>query len=102
MMKRTSQLERRVFLSLLGPAALMPLGLGALACGKKFTCNGSAGLSPTDVENRARFAYMDQSSDISRLCEKCTHFEAGDTCGKCKVLAGPIHPLGTCSLFSPR
>lgn len=94
-------LPRRVFLTWLGPSALAPFGLVAAGCGKTFTCSGT-GLSPTDKETRTKFVYTDRSSDITRLCEKCTHFSPGETCGTCKVLPGPIHPQGTCTLFSPR
>lgn len=95
-------LPRRVFLNWLGPAALAPFGLGATGCGKAFTCNDSPSLSAQERETRAKFVYVDRSSDISRLCEKCTHFTPGEACGACKVLPGPIHPQGTCTLFSPR
>lgn len=96
-----SQLARRVFLATLAPAALLPLGFVALGCSKKFTCSGT-GLAPTDQENRTRFAYVDHSSDISKMCEDCSHFTPGETCGTCKVLAGPVHPQGTCTLFAQR
>lgn len=94
-------MQRRVFLSWVAPMALTPLAAGLLGCEKKFACSGS-GLSPADVESRARFAYVDGSSDISRMCEDCSHFAPGDACGTCKVLPGPVHPQGTCTLFSPR
>jgi len=91
-------MQRRVFLTTLAPAAL---GLSVLGCGKKFTCGGT-GLSAPDMESRTRFAYVDQTSDLSKMCEDCTHFTPGETCGTCKVLPGPVHPAGTCTLFSPR
>lgn len=95
-------LKRRVFLTWLGPAALVPFGAIATGCGKAFTCSDGAGLSAQDRETRTKFAYTDRSSDITRLCDKCTHFTPGEKCGGCKVLPGPIHPQGTCTLFSPR
>jgi hypothetical protein len=94
-------MQRRVFLELAVPAALMPLAWGTLGCSKSFKCDG-AGLPPADQETRVRFAYVDKSSDISKTCEDCIQFELGDTCGKCKVLPGPVHPQGTCTLFAPR
>jgi len=95
-------MQRRVFLTLLGPAALSPLALGALGCSKSVSCNDSPQLTPSDRASRERFAYVDRSSDIGKMCEDCTQFEPGDGCGKCKVLPGPVHAQGTCTLFAAR
>lgn len=95
-------LKRRAFLRLIGPGTLAPLALGAMACSKSFTCHDGPKLTPGDRTNRERFAYVDHSSDIGKMCEDCIQFEPGDGCGKCKVLPGPVHPQGTCTLFAPR
>jgi len=97
-----ARMERRVFLSVLGPAAFLPLALGTQGCSKSFKCDGGGTLSPADQQLRAKFAYVDKSSDIARMCEDCIQFALGDSCGTCKVLPGPVHPQGTCTLFAPR
>jgi hypothetical protein len=95
-------MQRRVFLTLAWPVALAPLSLGSSGCSKSFTCNDGTGLTPTDRTQREQFAYADRSSDIGKMCEDCIQFEPGDGCGKCKVLPGPVHPQGTCTLFASR
>jgi len=95
-------MERRVFLSLVGPAAMLPLGVFVMGCEKQLKCDDSGGLSAEEAQLRARFAYVDHSTDHAKMCEDCIHFQPGDGCGRCKVLPGPIHPQGTCSLFMAR
>jgi hypothetical protein len=95
-------MKRRAFLTLIGPGALAPLSLGSLGCERSLSCNDGAQLTPEERTRREQFAYADRSSDIGRMCEDCTQFEPADGCGTCKVLPGPVHPQGTCTLFAAR
>jgi len=78
----------------------------AAACQKKrdFKCTDEAGLAPTEVAARRALGYVEPTGDPSRACDACQQWAPGasDACGKCKVLAGPIHPSGTCRSFTAK
>jgi hypothetical protein len=79
----------------------------AAACSKAraegLVCTDTTGLSPTDVAARAAAGYVDRAPDPAHACESCQQFiEPSDGCGRCKLLHGAIHPLGTCRVFAPR
>lgn len=93
-------MERRTFLEVLPLLGVLPAATALQACSKPFSCHDTKGLSEAQVEARNAVAYSDKSSDMKRTCVKCVQFTAGETCGTCKVLAGPIHPAGTCNIFS--
>lgn len=96
---------RRQFLRLavIGTGAL---GVAAAACQPRdtsFACTDTSGLSDDDRKARALLAYADRAADPTKPCESCQQFiAAGDGCGTCKVLRGPIHPLGGCKGFAAR
>jgi hypothetical protein len=98
--------SRREFLrssALFGGAALLPAWL--LACGKKeLACTDTAGLSEPDVAMRNTLAYVDRSSDPTKVCSGCALYKPGpaDGCGGCQVLKGPIHPQGGCKSFAAK
>ncbi len=81
-------------------------GFAALACSKKpsaFTCMDVGGLSETDVGARNNAHYVDHAADPARACKQCTQFMGSyDGCGACKLIRGPVHPDGTCSVFAPK
>lgn len=77
----------------------------ASACQKKeFKCTDEAGLAPAEVAARRALGYAEPSGDPARACEACQQWLPGpsDACGKCKVLAGPVHPRGTCRSFTAK
>jgi hypothetical protein len=91
---------RRRFLRGSAVSALVVLG-----CRKpEYTCDDTTGLAETDVATRQRVGYVDRSPDPARACDACEQWQAGPrgACGTCQLVRGPIHPLGTCHLFSPR
>lgn len=93
-------------LMVLGAAAIAPSALAA--CGGSeaggLTCTDTSGLDPAQVTARTSNAYSDHAADPSRKCTACTFYRAGaaNACGTCQVVQGPIHPDGTCNLFSAR
>ncbi len=79
-------------------AWLLPLG-----CKKNepVACAEPAG-NPDELAARKAVAYTESTPDPSKDCAKCRHFVgAADSCGTCKLLKGPIHPKGSCKVFSP-
>lgn len=78
--------------------------LGAVGCkkGPPSSCTDVSGLSPADVELRKTLEYVDRSPLAEKTCEKCQQWVAPaseDQCGGCKVMKGPVHPLGYCKVF---
>lgn len=65
-----------------------------------FSCDESLHLSAADKEARRALNYQDRASEPSLACKLCRQFVAGDGCGSCKLMAGPVHPLGTCKIFT--
>lgn len=75
------------------------------ACQKKeFKCTDETGLAASDATARHALGYTEPAPDPSRACHGCQQWVPGasNACGKCKVLAGPIHPDGTCRSFSAK
>ncbi len=95
-------------LTVLGAAAIAP-GLLA-ACGGEeggeggLTCTDTAGLEPAQIQTRQTQAYTDASADPAKKCTDCRFYTAGaaNACGTCQVIAGPIHPDGSCNLWAAR
>jgi uncharacterized paraquat-inducible protein A len=70
-----------------------------------FSCVESAGLAADDASVRATLAYMEPAVDKTRVCASCQQFIAPPTegsCGTCKVLKGPVHPNGSCKVFTAK
>lgn len=90
--------------SLLGIVALV----GAAGCRQEQasgppSCTDTTGLTPAELTVRTALAYTDTSADAGRICTRCAQFvpsqNAPNACGSCKVLKGPISPLGSCRSF---
>lgn len=116
-------LNRRIFLRLAG---LLGLGaaLGSAACGgdsaessqAKQTidrakaaaadaarCTDLSDLTDDQRALRDSFGYVDLSDDPDLECLGCEFWTAapfGGLCGGCTLMAGPIHPKGTCDSYS--
>ena len=96
-------LTRRGFL--LHAAAALGAG-GALSCSRgkarsDLVCTDDRALSEGDRTARVAVAYADRAPDPERTCDRCQHYlPAGDGCGTCKLLRGPINPQGTCNVFA--
>jgi len=122
MTKRT--LSRRAFLQRAAVVGAVGAGTGLLiACGGGDApsdavgttgdqADGSSSLSCadspelTDVERQTRTAlkYVDLSETPEQDCTNCVQFEPGaeGACGKCKVLPGPVNPVGHCSVWAAK
>lgn len=84
--------------------ALVVVGAG---CKKKEppACTDTAGMTPDDVKARETLGYVDRGPDQAKICSKCVQFVDGpsaDVCSGCKVVKGPISPLGTCKVFAAK
>jgi hypothetical protein len=92
--------ERR---RLLLGSALLGATLVTAACKRSETCPPSQ-LSPEDSKLREKLKYTDRSPDPQKLCNGCQQYlpNPDADCGGCKLMKGPIHPAGYCTLFSAK
>lgn len=100
----SEKVNRRVFLSVIsavGSAAVAGLVVG---CGKpkEFSCSDVSALKDDEKKMREQTKYTDKSQEPGKKCNNCTHYTkapAEGQCGGCKVVKGPIHPEGYCTLW---
>jgi len=62
-------------------------------------CNDLTGLDEQERRSRTNTGYTDRSPHPSRRCDNCRLFvapTAGEPCGTCEVVAGPISAPGYC------
>ena len=97
-----------------GAGALATLAAGAEIAGsaackkdppKPFACTDTSGLTEEEKRARATLIYVDRSPDATKTCATCQQFvpsPIAGRCGTCKVLKGPVHPDGTCKVFSAK
>jgi phosphodiesterase/alkaline phosphatase D-like protein len=97
-------LSRRALLQQSAGAALAA-AFGAAACNKApppLQCTDTTGLSAGDIQVRQLLLYTDTSPEPAKTCSNCSQFipnPAGNACGACKVVKGPIHPGGHCKTW---
>ena len=93
-------LTRRSLLLDAGTAVAL---LGTLGCDKApASCNDVSGLSDEQRSGRNALGYEDATPQPGKACAKCAQYVAAPAiseCGKCKVLAGPVHPNGYCRAY---
>lgn len=101
-----AKVSRRVFLSVISTVGAAA-SVGALAaCGgkpKEFSCNDVGSLPEADKTLRTSVKYVDKSQEPGKKCDNCLQYTkaAGEgQCGGCKVVKGPIHPDGYCTLWA--
>jgi hypothetical protein len=92
-------------LLIVAPATVV--ALAATACGKKepASCTSTLGLTQDEIKTRSSLGYHDRSVDPKKHCIDCQQYVAPasvDECGGCKVLKGPVHPRGSCNVFTPK
>lgn len=96
----SARLSRRGLLSSAGA-----LGVAVLAgCKKEPIACKEVELPEGDRKVRRQLGYVDQGTEADKLCRNCVQFISGtspDGCGSCKLMQGPIHPLGSCAVFAP-
>ena len=65
-------------------------------------CTDLSDLTEAQVQIRDTFGYVDKSDDPDLICKNCAYWTepaAGGFCGGCTLMAGPIHPAGTCDSY---
>lgn len=65
-------------------------------------CTDLTDLSESQIQLRDTYGYVDKSDDPDMICKVCefwTEPAAGGFCGGCTLMAGPIHPAGTCDSY---
>jgi hypothetical protein len=91
--------RRRLLLS----SACLGATLVTWGCKRSETCPPSP-LGPEDKKLRETLKYTDHSPDPQKLCNGCQQYlpNTDADCGGCKLMKGPIHPAGSCTLFSAK
>src|SRR5579863_2641478 len=97
--------RRSVLKQSAGLAALAMVG--SAACGKEkkvLSCMDTSALAPADLQTRTTLAYVDRSMDPTKICQACKQFipAAPHACGSCKIIKGPINPIGNCKSFAAK
>ncbi len=123
----TKDISRRHFIQRLSLFGAAGIGAGSLlaACGggeqqadtpaapppeeataaEGFTCTDTSGLTEQDLTIRNTLQYVDATPDPEKQSDGCALYvaaEAGQNCGTCTVVKGPIHPKGYCTSWAPK
>ena len=66
-------------------------------------CPGQEAIDEGSQNLRKALQYVEVSPQAGKACTGCAQFEAGkyQTCGGCKLFAGPVAPAGYCLSFAP-
>jgi len=94
-------LTRRRLL-VVAPATLAALVLAGCEKKEPAACTSTLGLTQDEIKTRMSLAYHDRSPDPKKHCIDCQQYVAPpkvDECGTCKVMKGPVHPRGSCTVF---
>ncbi len=101
-------LGRRRF-AVLGSYLALSAGAFALGCKRAAalpsSCEDTSGLSDDERAARTALAYTDRAPAPEKACRSCQQWVAprdDGACGGCKLLKGPVHPVGTCKAFAPK
>lgn len=130
-MSETKPLNRREFMERAAVLGALTLGAGTLlaaceqpagdapaggqgqeqaqapAADEGFSCDDPedlAGLSEAELQTRTANNYVEPSPEADQQCDNCGLWQepaAGEDCGGCTVVQGPIHPEGWCSIWVP-
>lgn len=92
----------------LGAGALAAIG-GLLRCKRsedpaKIACDSGA-LTADEQRVRAAVGYVERSKQVGKNCTACQQYlpaSRPDSCGTCRILKGPTHPLGYCNAYTPK
>lgn len=99
-------LRRDALRRFLGLSAALAAPAALLACSSKpvLVCGDTAGLSAEEIAARSAAKYADVSLFPDKMCVGCTHYVVGaaNACGGCKVIKGPVHPNGYCTLYAAK
>ncbi|MBB6094010.1 putative paraquat-inducible protein A [Povalibacter uvarum] len=82
------------------------LPVATLVAGKAFgACVDPDELSDSLRDMRESLDYADTASNANQACNGCSFFKptkAGDSCGYCEVLQGPVSSAGHCVSWTKR
>lgn len=83
---------------------LLPCSVLLCACRKQASvrCDDLRGRSEGDQMARALQQYTDRAPSSERRCQVCDFWLPArdpERCGRCRVLPGPVHPMGHCAAF---
>ena len=70
--------------------------------GAAFSCTDVSKLTKEQIQTRKALQYVDASPHADKRCSNCRLFKppaAGEQCGTCQVVPGPIHPKGHCTAW---
>jgi hypothetical protein len=102
-------IDRRAFLRRAGVFAAMGLGalaLGGTGCGgggSESACDDLSGLSAADKQTRVTYGYRNPTLIEAKRCDNCNFYTAppaGQHCGSCTLVKGPIAPTGYCNSWA--
>ncbi len=65
-------------------------------------CTDVSGLTDAEKATRNSLKYVDKSTDPAKNCGNCSLFVAGEPCGTCSVVKGPIAAAGNCTAWAPK
>jgi hypothetical protein len=68
-------------------------------------CTDVSGLDESQKNTRIVLQYMDKSAVEGQSCANCMKYvepTSANTCGTCRVVAGPINPEGHCAAWAAR
>lgn len=96
-------LTRRMFgAGALTACAALPV-IQACSGGRQQLICGSAGLTAQQNTMRSTLQYTEHAADPNKACKRCALYTGNETsCGTCTLVAGQIHPEGSCASFAPR
>jgi hypothetical protein len=104
----SNKLSRRDFISRGLSIGAVGVVAGAVlsACGKKEGggaegCDDVSKLSASDKGVRTGSKYVAKTPHKGKQCDNCLHWTppTDGPCGGCKVVKGPIDPVGYCNLW---
>ena len=78
---------------------------GGGAASMQSPCTDLSGLTEAEKETRQTFQYVSESPKADQQCGNCLFWippEAGEPCGGCDVVKGPIDPEGWCISWGPQ
>jgi hypothetical protein len=100
-------MSRRTLLQLAAGGVLGAFGL--VACSESSqvpdVCPGSESLPPASARLRESLEYVERATVPERACDLCQQYTAAESsgsCGSCKLVPGPIHPKGSCKVFTAK
>jgi hypothetical protein len=99
-----TELGRRGFIGVVaGLAGTSVIGCKKSAAVESLACTDVSTLAEPDRTAREAVGYADRCAETAKQCEACRYFvSASAGCGGCKLVRGPVHPMGTCRVFAPR